>query len=321
MKTPTPAPSLPIFLSCLLGCIGLPWCSSGAEKPPVLTAAVLNFQTTGDRLDGKGAEAAVLLNAHLSSAAPDVILVERQELEKVLGEQELGLSGTVTPETAAKVGALTGAKVLVTGRLFEVGEKFFLVAKIIGTETSRVYGETASFGELGALDKAAIELATKIGTDIVQHADALVAKVEAPDTQVERFKKLVAGRPLPSVSVVIAEQHIGQFVIDPAAQTEMKRVLQQLGCEIVDPGTTGRPADVQITGEAFSEAAGRRGNLLSDRARVEIKVIRSTTGKVLLADRQSDVAVDLAENIAGKIALQNASARLLDRVVPRLVEP
>ena len=47
-------------------------------------------------------------------------MVERAELEKILGEQELGLSGTVSADTAAKVGNLTGAKVLVTGRVFKL---------------------------------------------------------------------------------------------------------------------------------------------------------------------------------------------------------
>jgi len=50
---------------------------------------VLDFQTSGDSLEDKGAEVATLLNADLS-AAPELYLVERQELEKLLGEQELG---------------------------------------------------------------------------------------------------------------------------------------------------------------------------------------------------------------------------------------
>ena len=87
-----------------------------------------------------GPKVATLLNANLS-AEPQIITVERAELEKVLGEQELGLSGTVSPDTAAKVGHLTGAKVLVTGRVFKADKELMMVAKIIGTETSRVYGE------------------------------------------------------------------------------------------------------------------------------------------------------------------------------------
>ena len=291
-----------------------------ATEPPALTVAVLDFQTSGEKLGKKGTEVAGLLNARLSST-PNLILVERQELEKLLGEQELGLSGTVTPESAAKVGALTGAKVLVTGRLFEAGAKFILVTKIMSTETSRVYGETVAFDDLASIDKAVTELATKITAVTENHADTLVAKVEDPAARVERLKKLVAGKKLPSVSVTIAERHVGRATIDPAAQTEMNLILQQIGCEVIDPKETQKQPDVVITGEAFSELGGRHGNLVSCRSRVEIKAVRPGTGKLLLADRQTDVAVDLSENIAGKRALENAALKLLDRVVPVLTAP
>ena len=118
--------------------------------------------------------------------------------------------------------------------------------------------------------------------------------------------------------MTIAEQHIGQAVIDPAAQTEMKRLFQQLGFEVVEPSASGRQADVQISGEAFSEAAGRHGNLLSCRSRVEIKAARSNDGKLLLSDRQTDIAVDSAEHVAGKTALENAAGKLLERLVPAM---
>ena len=75
-----------------------------------------------------------------------------------------------------------------------------------------------------------------------------------------------------------------------------------------------------IRGEAFTEAAGRRGNLISCRSRVELKAVHNPDGKLLLADRQTDIAVDLAENIAAKSALENAARKLLDRLVPKIVE-
>ena len=288
--------------------------------PPPLAAAVLDFQTADD-LKNKGPEAAVLLNAQLSIAAPEVVLVERQELAKILGEQELGASGTVTPDTAAKVGALTGAKVLITGRLFNAGDKFFLVAKIIGTETSRVYGEIVTFTDPSSLDKAVAELAPKIAGDLKIHADTLLAKVEDPATRLERLKKLVAGHAsLPSISVSISERHLSAPAVDPAAETEIKLTLQQLGFEVVDPKITSKQAEVQVDGEGFSEFAGRHGNLVSCRARVEIHVTRPATGQLLLADRQTAVSVDLAENTAAKSALESAAATLLDRIVPALVK-
>ncbi|HSI12161.1 MAG TPA: CsgG/HfaB family protein, partial [Chthoniobacter sp.] len=111
MKTPS-------FLA-LIAALGLGLSSAKAENPP-LTAAVFNFQTTGERLVNKGTDTALLLSAQLS-AASNLSLIERQELEKILGEQELSLSGTVSADTAAKIGSLTGAKILITGKLFEVG--------------------------------------------------------------------------------------------------------------------------------------------------------------------------------------------------------
>lgn len=287
-----------------------------AEPPAPLTTAVLDFQTTGEEMASAGAEAASLLAARLS-AEPGLILVERQELEKLLGEQELGLSGTVDPATAAKVGALTGAQVLVTGRLFQSGEKYCLVAKIMGTETSRVFGETAFFPDLTSLDQAIGELAPKIAAVIGKRSAELVAKAEDPAARVERLRQLLAGKPLPTISVSISEEHIGRRVSDPAAETEMQLTLRKAGLEVLDP-KSGKNADVTVVGEAFSEFGARRGNLISCRARVEVKVTDRRSGELLLADRQTDVAVDLAEHIAAKKALENAAAKLVDRIVQRL---
>ena len=107
----------------------------------ILTVAVFDFESKDEPVRDLGPKVATLVNATLSTE-PKLITVERAELEKVLGEQELGLSGTVSPDTAAKVGHLTGANVLVTGRVFKADKELILVAKVIGTETSRVYGET-----------------------------------------------------------------------------------------------------------------------------------------------------------------------------------
>ncbi len=43
------------------------------------------------------------------------------------------------------------------------------------------------------------------------------------------------------------------------------------------------------------------------------------TGKVLAAERQTAVVVDLNEQIAGKSALQEAAAQIAKRLLPKLV--
>ena len=282
-----------------------------------LPVAVFDFQAGDRSLEKKGAEVGILLNA-LLSAQPDVFLVERQEVEKLLGEQELGLSGAVSADTAARVGALVGAKVLVTGRVFESGGKGYLVAKVIGTETGRVFGEMSTTPSLDKLDVAVAELAEKIAATVSGKADSFVAKVESAEARVERLKKLVSGKKLPAVLVVIPEQHLARPVIDPAAQTELMLVLRAVGFEVVTrEETAGRTDVATIHGEAFSEFGMRRGNLVSCRARIEV-VVKDATGKTLGADRQMDVAIDIAEHVAGKKALESAALKLADRLVSLL---
>ena len=120
-------------------------------------------------MSGLGPKVATLVNANLS-AEPQIITVERAELEKVLGEQELGLAGTVNPDSAAKVGQLTGAKVLVTGRVFKADDQTIIVAKVIGTETSRVYGEMVQGGSSATLVDLSSSLAKKIAADVTEKA-------------------------------------------------------------------------------------------------------------------------------------------------------
>ena len=283
-----------------------------------LSIAVFDFDSKDENVRELGPKVATLLNANLS-AEPNLIIVERAELDKALGEQELGLSGTVTTETAAKVGQLTGAKVLVTGRVFKTDTEFFIVAKIIGTETSRVYGEMVKGGVDASIGNLSENLAKKIAADVAQKGDTLVAKVESHEDRITKIKKELGDKQLPVVSVKINEQHFGQHVIDPAAQTELSLILQQCGFTLADDNSTNRPS-IEITGEAFSEFGMRKGNLQSCRARIEIKAREVAGGKIIAVDRQTSVAVDIAEHIAAKTALQNGAGELAERIIPKIAK-
>ena len=236
----------------------------------------------------------------------------------MLGEQELGLSGTVSPDTAAKVGHLTGAKVLVTGRVFKADKELILVAKIIGTETSRVYGELVKGTTAASITDLSGDLAKKIATTVVEKGDTLVAKVESREDRIARIKKSLQQGKLPAVSVKIGERHFGQPVIDPAAETELGLILKECGFTLVDDKSPQK-ADIEITGDAFSAFGLRKGNLISCKARVELKA-QKRTGEILAVDRQTSVAVDIAEQTAAKTALQQAAAELAERLAPKLAK-
>jgi len=288
--------------------------SADASKQP-LTVAIFDFESKDEAVRDLGPKVAVLINANLS-AEPQIITVERAELEKVLGEQELGLSGTVSPDTAAKVGHLTGAKVLVTGRVFKADKELILVAKIIGTETSRVYGELVKGTMASSITDLSGDLAKKIAATVSEKGDTLVAKVESREDRIARIKKSLKQAKLPTVSIKIGERHFGQPVIDPAAETELGLILKECGFALVDEKSPQK-ADIEITGDAFSAYGMRKGNLISCKARVEIKA-QKRTGETLAVDRQTSVAVDITEQTAAKTALQQAAAELAQRLAPAI---
>jgi TolB-like protein len=305
------------LLTSLLILAGLPAVAANAALASAqpLTVAIFDFESKDEAVRDLGPKVSTLLNANLSAQA-DIITVERAELEKVLGEQELGLSGTVSPDTAAKVGHLTGAKVLVTGRVFKADKELILVAKVIGTETSRVYGEMVKGASASSITDLSGELAKKIATTVTQKGDTLVAKVESREDRIAAIKKSLKQGKLPAVSVKIGERHFGQPVIDPAAETELGLILKECGFTLVDDKSPQK-ADVEITGEAFSALGLRKGNLISCKARVEVKASKRT-GEVLAVDRQTSVAVDIAEQTAAKTALQNAATELAERLLGKL---
>ena len=108
-----------------------------------------------------------------------------------------------------------------------------------------------------------------------------------------------------------------QLRILPGAETELSLILKQCGFKLADGGSTDKP-DIEISGEAFSAYGLQKGNLISCKSRVEIKVREVATANILVSERQTSVAVDLAEHIAGKSALQNGAGELAERLIPKL---
>lgn len=305
------------LLLTLLSAALLVFAPRAVAAPDFISVAVLDFESKDEAIKDLGAKAATLVNAHLS-AQPDLIMVERAELEKILGEQELGLSGAVSADTAAKVGHLTGAKILVTGRVFKVDKELVMVAKVMSTETSRVFGEMVKGNANAPVTALSESLAQKISATVTNKADVLVAKIPTREELVAKIKKNLKKDNLPKVSVNIPEQHFGQRVVDPAAETELSKLLQECGFTVVDSHSKEK-ADIEISGEAFSAYGMRKGNLISCKSRIELKA-RKAGGDLITVDRQTSVAVDIAEQTAAKTALQHAATELAERLFPKIAQ-
>src|SRR4051812_3894374 len=98
----------------LMVCGVIRFAQAQAQPIPV---AVLHFDGPRKTLNNN---LTALLTADLSNE-PQFSLLERADLDKILSEQSLGKSGTITSESAARIGKLTGAKILIVGREFNGG--------------------------------------------------------------------------------------------------------------------------------------------------------------------------------------------------------
>jgi TolB-like protein/predicted Ser/Thr protein kinase len=282
--------------------------------------AIILFEEKDAAVKGYGSKVTDLLFAKLAGN-PDVFLVDREDLKKALQELELSLSGAVKPEQAAKTGQLTGAKLLLTGSVFQIDKQLHIVAKIIGTETSRVVGAAVEAKADDELAPLVDKLADKVAAALKEQADKLVVEPLPRADRVADLNQKLKKAKRPVLFIRVPERHVGHVVADPAAQTELIFFSKGTGFEVIDPdeGIKGR-ADVVITGEGLTELAARRGGLVSVKARLEVKAVERKTDKVLAVDRQTTVAVDLTEHLAGKAALQEAAAAIAERLLPQLVK-
>jgi hypothetical protein len=311
-----------------------------------VTVAVLDYEASAPGNKDMGAQMADVLTARLS-VEDSFQLVERSGIAKILDEQKLKLVGLVDQEQAAKVGKLLGAKLLVMGKAFVLDKKLIIVTKVVGVETGLVKGDIYPPVELSSpLTDTLTPLAARIADLINKNAASLLPKGEELADQIAPILKALGDSPRPTIAVIVPEHHIERAVpravVDPAAETEIKRTLIQCRFKVVDSGLNDladwardmmkgkgdkRPwpaalgeADYVVVGEAFSEFALRTGDLVTCTARAEINVISRKTGAIVLADRHTARSVDLAENTAGKTALQLAGRKLGLEICRKLAE-
>lgn len=300
------------LISC--GCV-----FADQQSTNVYPTAILSFHERGDEVQGMGAKVADLLMVSLIEN-PNLYLLDRGDMSKILEEAEINISGMVNPNQVNQLGQLSGAQIFVTGSVMAIGDKIILMAKIIGTETSRVLGASVKGTADIDLDILTEQLGNKINSLISSKGSQIVAKKASQKDVVSRIKSKITGDKRPTLYIKITERHIGRSTIDPAAETEFIKICQEVGFQVLnnDKSNVKKNADIVIQGEGFSEYATRRKNLISCKARIEIKAVEQGSGKLILTDRQTAISVDLGEMIAAKTALQNAAEQLAERVLPKI---
>ncbi len=89
-------------------------------------------------------------------------VIDRSTLRELLREQDLGASGRVDPQTAAKIGQLVGAKYIITGGFIDLNGDMQINGRIVDVSTSEVVRSAQVQGKKKKLFNLLTDLAGKV---------------------------------------------------------------------------------------------------------------------------------------------------------------
>jgi TolB-like protein len=92
-------------------------------------------------------------------------VVEREEIQKLVDEQNLGASGRVDPQTATKIGKVVGARYDVTGTFIYAGGTWRLDIRLINGETSEIMKTESASGPQDKLFGLIADVAQRLMKD------------------------------------------------------------------------------------------------------------------------------------------------------------
>ena len=163
-----------------------------ATQPDALTVATLDFDADLPGNPDMGKQISEILTATLSGQ-DGFTLVDRSQMDHILTENAINLSGLVNPQQAVKIGKLVGARILLTGKIFLVDKQVYLTAKLIGTETSLVDGVLVKGDKDADVGQLMMQLADKVTSRLREVGPKLVAQDDAlSDPLLERITSPVA---------------------------------------------------------------------------------------------------------------------------------
>ena len=145
-----------LFASALAFSMPLP-----ADTASVLTVLEFTNAAAAPDYDWLRLGLADMLSTDLA-ASGRLKLVERRELDKLLAEQELGLSGAVDEATAPRIGRLAGASRIAYGSFLAVSGSLRIDAKVADVETGLIVATAGVQGKDTAALGLEAELARKL---------------------------------------------------------------------------------------------------------------------------------------------------------------
>ena len=246
----------------------------------------------------------------------DVELVERQAVQKVLDELELGIDGLSDRTTAARVGKMLGANKLVLGTHFISGSHTNMVAlKVVQSESSVI----DEFVILRLTDSE-LEAAAKRLASIVRRSASCGATDEAVVLGVGRFIQTGLGKYNADVKGQVLAYFMQRYASKPGVtlveRSDMDSLLQEKA--LVRQGFISGAATNGISGVASVLLSGSYQTVRTDKTLLEMTIKVSAQGKwpykrVIRGETVADVFEKAGEDLDSYIRTLSSGVTSGDR--------
>jgi curli biogenesis system outer membrane secretion channel CsgG len=223
-----------------------------SHKGPKLRVGIVDFVNKSSYGAGRlGTSASDILTTELFKTGA-FILVERDRLKQVLGEQALGQTGVVNAETAAQAGKVLGLNALVTGSISQFGvstagadygvykqkvqtAKCAVDVRVVDASTGQLLFADSGKGEFERKAQEVLGLGTRAGYDETLGQEALRSAItKFMDNLVQKLQSVEWSGAVAMVSGTDVYINAGRDVgLNPGDIL----MVQTLGQEIVDPQT------------------------------------------------------------------------------------
>ena len=254
--TQKPAPGMPTPTHTYTPTYQKPAPRKSKERPVErMKIAVLPFETKGLSVDIGDMVLDKMITSLVNLGRFDVM--ERAELEKVLQEQQLEISGIVDAATAARVGKGIGLDAILLGSVSSTGGTVSLDARLIDTETAGIITSKDAYvysKDITSIKKIVDQIANQIVADVPE-VEGYVVQVEdttifidiGSDKGIKKGLKVVVYREGEPIKNPVTGEVLGKKIIHVCEA--VARVVQPklTECHIVKSTETPRVGDRVIT--------------------------------------------------------------------------
>lgn len=198
------------------------------EKPKP-TVAILYMDYTGkdEQLVVLKKGIAQMLISDLSTV-PTVQIVERDRLQDIMDELQLGTSAKIDPATANKLGKLLGARYMVLGGFFDLLGTLRVDARVVEVETGKVIRSVGAQGK----EDAFLDIEQKLVADLTTIFTS--ADIDAPPAPKAPVKPPAIARPKAVKTKTVARYGKALDFMDKGDKVKAREELEQVVAEQPD---------------------------------------------------------------------------------------